>query len=436
MDNIKSYNYNKYKTEPNKFTRKGKMSFEDYVISPIVSEGRTTFIEVNSYLRNFKESDDVVITRQASSYQRTFIEPLVYKDMMLDTLVNMVDDGSYRSGYKDMVVMGVDGSDIDLPPHKITMEEFNIPDDTLVRKQPAQTLCSLISDLYNNYIWEITLANADDDERSLFIEQLTRLNDRIELNNVLFVFDRGYASIELFLECLEKGTNFIFRLKSGIYKDEREKMTSDDEYVNLKLNSTRTKNIRNHTIKEKVKTMQYLRLRIVNIPIKQNDGTVITETLITNLPPEKATPDELKKLYEKRWDIEKNYDKMKNILEIENYSGYRKCIIQQDTYAQAFLLNFLHAIKHDMEKQIPKHKKKSKNAKLSYQINMNTLAGNMIELMPQLLTDNPQERQNIMKYLEHLALINLSSSKTEKTTYPRNKNARKYKYKLHKRRSK
>ena len=110
--------------------------------------------------------------------------------------------------------------------------------------------------------------------------------------------------------------------------------------------------------------MSHLRLRIVNIPLKQNDGTTIIETLITNLSPEKANTAELKQLYEKRWDIERNFDKMKNILEIENYSGYRKCIIQQDTYAQAFLLNFLHSVKHDMEKQIPKHKKESKNHKL------------------------------------------------------------------------
>jgi len=66
---------------------------------------------------------------------------------------------------------------------------------------------------------------------------------------------------------------------------------------------------------------------------------------------------------------------------------------------------------------------------------MNTLAGDMIENMPDLLTDNPEKLQTTMKYLEELALSNLSSSKEEKVSYPRN-NSRKYKYKLHKRRSK
>ena len=436
MDNVNSYNCNKFKTYSGAFTREGKLGFGNYTLLPIVSEGRTNHVEVNSYIRRYMDDNTMTITKQAESYQRPFIKPEVYQEMILDANVNMMNAGAYPTGFKGLTVLGCDGSDLDVPPHKTTINDFNIPSDTLVYKQPAQTLCSSISDLYNNYIWDITLADACDDERSIFLEQLNRLDKKINLENCLFIFDRGYPSVELFLELIEKEAYFIFRLPEGKYTKEREKMLSDDEYVNLILNSIRTNKIRNPSIKEKVKTMTHIRLRIVNIPIKTNNNKTITESLITNLPPEIANPQELKMLYGKRWDVEKNYDKMKNILEIENYSGYRKCIIQQDTYAQAFLLNFLHSIKHDMEKQIPKHKQKSKTGKLRYQINMNTLAGNMIENMPDLLTDNPKKRQKTMKYLEKLALSNLSSSKEEKVSYPRNKNSRKYKYKLHKRRSK
>jgi len=56
--------------------------------------------------------------------------------------------------------------------------------------------------------------------------------------------------------------------------------------------------------------------------------------------------------------------------------------------------------------------------------------------MPKLLTPDPEKRRETMEYLEKLAISNLSPSKIEKISYPRNKNARKYKYKLHKRRSK
>ena len=436
MDNIKSYNVDKYKTDPERFTRNSKLVFDDYVLYAIQNEGRTTAVEANSYLNKYANDDMMTITKQAVSFQRSFIEPMVYQDMMSDTLIRMKEDGAYPEGFKDLLVMGVDGSDLDVPPNMITINEFNVPKDTLVYNQPAQTLCSIVSDLYNNYIWDIELADANDDERSVFLEQLNTLDQKIDLSETLLIFDRGYASIELFLECLSKGTYFIFRLKSNVYTKERNKMLSDDEYVNLNLNASRTKNIRNPIIQEQIKTMTHLRLRIVNIPITLKNGKTIIETLITNLPPEKANPYELKELYHKRWDVERNYDKMKNILEIENYSGYRKRIIKQDTYAQAFLLNFLHSVKHDYEKEIPEEKKTSKNGKLSYQINVNTLAGFMTDEMPKLLSDDPQTRKNTIKKLEKLATTNLAPSKTKKVEYPRNKNGRKYKYKLHKRRAK
>ncbi len=295
----------KYKTDISAFTRKGKLGFGNYTLLPIVSEGRTNHVEVNSYIRRYMDDNTMTITKQAESYQRPFIKPEVYQEMILDANVNMMNAGAYPNGFKGLTVLGCDGSDLDVPPHKITIDEFNIPSDTLVYKQPAQTLCSSISDLYNNYIWDITLADACDDERSIFLEQLNHLDKKINLENCLFIFDRGYPSVELFLELIEKEAYFIFRLPEGKYTKEREKMLSDDEYVNLILNSIRTNKIRNPSIKEKVKTMTHIRLRIVNIPIKTNNNKTITESLITNVPPEIANPQELKMLYGKRWDIEK-----------------------------------------------------------------------------------------------------------------------------------
>lgn len=223
MDNVNSYNCNKFKTYSGAFTRPGKLGFGNYALLPIVSEGRTNHVEVNSYIRNYMGDKTMTITKQAESYQRPFIKPEVYREMILDANVNMMNAGMYPAGFKGLTVLGYDGSDLDVPPHKTTIDEFNIPKDTLMHKQPAQTLCSSISDLYNNYIWDITLADACDDERSIFLEQLNRLYEKMKLNNCLLIFDRGYPSVELFLELLEKQAYFIFRLPEGQYAKEREK---------------------------------------------------------------------------------------------------------------------------------------------------------------------------------------------------------------------
>ncbi|MDR2830934.1 MAG: transposase [Methanobrevibacter sp.] len=48
------------------------------------------------------------------------------------------------------------------------------------------------------------------------------------------------------------------------------------------------------------------------------------ETLLTNIPQEIASPTELKELYGERWQIEKEYDVLKNKIHMENFSGKRR----------------------------------------------------------------------------------------------------------------
>ena len=54
---------------------------------------------------------------------------------------------------------------------------------------------------------------------------------------------------------------------------------------------------------QKMTLKYYLNLRIVNIEIKPG----VTETLLTNIPEKLASTEELKELYDERWEIETNY---------------------------------------------------------------------------------------------------------------------------------
>jgi len=125
-------------------------------------------------------------------------------------------------------------------------------------------------------------------------------------------------------------------------------MKTDDEYVEIRLNATRTQNIKNKELKEKAKEITHLNLRIVNIPLETGE----IETLITNLPPETATSMELKTLYGERWQIETGYDILKNKLHIENFSGKKRIIIEQDFYSQIYMYNVLISAKIEFNKKI------------------------------------------------------------------------------------
>ena len=51
------------------------------------------------------------------------------------------------------------------------------------------------------------------------------------------------------------------------------------------------------------------------------------EILATNLTSDEFTLAELKSLYKKRWEIETGFDRLKNYIRIENFSGRSKQLI-------------------------------------------------------------------------------------------------------------
>lgn len=110
------------------------------------------------------------------------------------------------------------------------------------------------------------------------------------------------------------------------------------------------------------------------------------------MPYEKFSTRDLKELYGKRWKIETNFDRLKNIIHIENFSGYSEKIIQQDFYANIFMFNYLMVMKLDADQKI-QEKHKDKNLKHEYKINLNVLFG-LIKLdIPDLLSNDPKERK-------------------------------------------
>lgn len=200
-------------------------------------------------------------------------------------------------------------------------------------------------------------------------------------------------------------------------------MKTDDEYVEILLNSSRTRNIKNKELKEKAEEITHLDLRIVNIPLKTGE----IETLITNIPPETATPEELKTLYGERWQIETGYDILKNKLHIENFSGKKRITIEQDFYSQIYMYNVLISAKIEFNKKI---QAENKNCQCEYKININLLAGklknNLFEI---IFTENPKKEKNYGKTSKKTITRNLQKVKNKPPSTRKNqKPKRKYPY--------
>jgi hypothetical protein len=202
-------------------------------------------------------------------------------------------------------------------------------------------------------------------------------------------------------------------------------MKTDDEWVNINLNANRRQNIKNEELKVRAKELGFLHLRIVNIPLETGE----IETLLTNIPDEIGTSEELKNLYGERWRIEQGFDVLKNKLHIENFSGKKRITIEQDFYSQTLLYNILMEYKIQFNEEL-KEKYDNDEYKCEYKVNMNILAGKFkTSIYEMFLAETEEKRELIIEEVRNLAKKNTIKVKT-KPPSPRKKNplANKYPY--------
>ena len=236
----------------------------------------------------------------------------------------------------------------------------------------------------------------------------------MDFEKTIIILDRGYYSLELMLlfdliglkyifrlNSLELmllfdliGLKYIFRLKSDIYGEERNGM-GDDEYLDIKLTDSRTQKVTDETLFKQIENKKYITRRFVNYKIKKE--TVI---LLTNMSPEFASLSELKDLYTIRWQIEMNYDKMKNKLRIEEYSGRKEINIQQDFYAKSYLFILYQAINDKSQEKLEDINKELRDKEnKERRPNANLLIGRIRKKLYSLLTSTVEEIKEIITYL-------------------------------------
>jgi IS4 transposase len=118
----------------------------------------------------------------------------------------------------------------------------------------------------------------------------------------------------------------VIRLKKSNYKKERKAMKTKDGFVNIILTNQRISSSKaSETIKKEFKKLGKMNLRITTITLKNRKE----EYLISNLPMNKFTHNDIKEIYKLRWEVETLYDRLKNLLLVENVRGRTKLIVKK-----------------------------------------------------------------------------------------------------------
>lgn len=410
--NLDKYVDRKYIIDDGKqhFVRNRKTTQESIMKYPFYDCGRTTAIEAIDFIRNEKKDKNMTLTKSDISQRRKLLQHLCYVDMNEDFIDGIYNDTERPGTFKGCSIFACDTSVCDAPNIGYTekqLKELNNPHFNRLKKELIRFRASCISDTQTDLILTSKIVNSKKEtEPELAIKHLDNLNQRIDMTNTITTYDRGYAALELMLKHMSIDSYFLIRLRVDDFKNDKKYMKTNDEFINININSNRTQNFHNEDLKKEALKNRTVKIRITEIELIDKKGNTYIEILASNLPLDKFSTDDLKELYNKRWKIETNFDRLKNIIHIENFSGYSEEIIKQDFYANIFMFNFLMLMKLDADQKI-QEKHKNKNLKHEYQTNLNVLYG-LIKLdMPDLLSNNPKERQDALDRILKTAESNL-----------------------------
>ena len=390
------------------FSRKQNMPFEDMVKFMIRDNKKSTSNELIDY---FKLTNNIenTITKQAFSFQRQNISYEVFNLLNEEFIKDFYTEENYKT-YHGYVVIGTDGTNIEIPNNPKLKEIFGTAKgNKLMKNPPAKASASGFYDCLNNIMLLSEIYKYNQDEKFFLINQIDKLIDLMDDKKLLLVFDRGYVCTELLILLSLKGVKYVFRCPNNTF-NEMKTVKTKDEIIEIAVTKSKTSKFKTLNKKEYIDTK--IKTRLVSIELETEE----IEYLMTNLDVEEIQYSEMKDLYFKRWNIEKSFEILKNKLQIENIGARTENGVKQEFYACILLYNFLEDIKNQMNNDISNNK----NNKYQYKINMNILVGtlkkNLIEIINSDLENLDDEIEKLYNQIKRNLIVVKPNRKN-----PRNK---------------
>jgi hypothetical protein len=192
----------------------------------------------------------------------------------------------------------------------------------------------------------------------------------------------GYPALYVMAVLILWGKDFVIRPSDAFLKEVQAAIQADGDDVEIQIPVQTPDRPLPETLVRwmpDVDPEMVLSLRVVTLTL--DDGT--RETLLTTLrKPAEGPSHEFQGLSAKRWGSEGHYDVLKNILEIENFTGKSALSVRQDFYATVLTNNIRALIHWELQDEVNAENQQS-SRRYQYQLNRNLSVG---RLKDQLIT--------------------------------------------------
>ena len=272
-------------------------------------------------------------------------------------------------GYR---LMAMDGSLVDVPNTEANCAYFG---EWKSRHGTghAKGRISQLFDVLNDVTIEATIAPKSEGERALAKKHLAHVS-----SGDLLLIDRGYPAFWFFAAILAQEADFCARLDITRWLAATEFVASgaQEAIITLNLGHSSRKLCRQHAVSSDPITLRFIRVEL-------DTGEI--EVLVTSLLDTVRFPYSLfKELYQQRWPVEEDYQRIKSRLEVENWSGLSHQSVFQDFHAAFFTKNLTSILAQPAHAVVASA---TSTRKHRYQVNMTNLISKMKDTVVFLFWD-------------------------------------------------
>ncbi len=258
------------------------------------------------------------ITKSAFSQARMNLPYNAFIDVNHQLIESIYKSPLHYKTWKGFRLCAIDGTSIRLPNEPDITDHFGVQKGKPNQADCAMGMASVFYDILNHQVIDSTIKPNNTSENKCVSEHL-----KYSTENDLIIYDRDYPAFWLYALhtklkrkfCMRARTNQCLLVKEFIESNKKQSI------VTYTPNKSSIK-----TCEENNLSTAPITLRLVRVDLP--DGV---EVLITNLMDTEHCDTKLfKSLYHHRWGIEENYKRLKQWLEIENFSGKSALSVKQD----------------------------------------------------------------------------------------------------------
>jgi len=342
---------------------------------------KTLQIELERFLKFLKGGEAIQVTKQAFGKARTkFCEEafLLLNQRLVDEFYT---ENTYQT-WKGYRLLGIDGSTAQLPMSREILKVFGA-----VTNQHGLVMAmgriSAMYDVLNELTVDTVIASYTTGERELALghfASLVAFDARTEGHrghqHDLLLFDMGYPALWFMAYLLVLGKDFVIRTSGAFLQEVQEAIQAPHNDVVIQIPLQTAGRPLSAELKALVPTIDpamVLSIRVLTLELE--DGT--QEMLLSTLLDAETVPyADFQGVYAKRWGSETNYDVLKNILEIENFTGKSPLSVRQDFYATVLTNNIRGLIHWELQEEVEQENQR-KTRTYAYQLNRNLSIGRL-----------------------------------------------------------